>query len=44
MACPNLDFESDFLKAITASPMKVSIENNILKLERGNNLLEFKRK
>lgn len=43
MACPNLEFESEFLKALTISSLKYSLKNDVLKLERGNRVFEFKK-
>ena len=43
MACPNLEFESEFLKALTGSSLIYSLDEDILKLMRGKREFEFQR-
>lgn len=43
MSCPNLEFESNFIKSLTRSSLTHSIVNNELILERGDVKLEFRK-
>jgi heat shock protein HslJ len=43
MACPSMDFELEFLKALTGSSLIYSLDGDILKLMRGKREFEFRR-
>jgi heat shock protein HslJ len=44
MACPNMDFEQDFLKALTGKNLTYTIdEGNLLLKDDESTMLEFKK-